>query len=308
MKKISVITINFNQPLLTEQLLASIFSATVYKAIELIVVDNGSTINPVPGWRAKYNNIKFIRSEENTGFAGGNNLGIQAATGDYFFFVNNDTVFTGGLIETLGAILDQHPQVGAVSPMIRYFDQPDIIQYAGFSAMNFNTGRNRCIGQSETDTGQYDHCTGPTGFAHGAAMMVRKEAIAKAGMMAENFFLYYEEMDWCERIKRCGYQVWIEPKALIYHRESMSAGKNSAMKEYFMVRNRLLFIRRNAPPVSIIIFYVYFLLIVTPYNLLKYLTVKRGDLARAFLIAIRWNFMHKKDSTELGYPVHKIGK
>ena len=143
-------------------------------------------------WQSAYPEIRFIRSENNLGFAGGNNLGIREANGAYFFLVNNDTEFSPGLIEKLVAVLDSCPQVGAISPKILYFDEPGIIQYAGFTEMNMNTGRNRCIGQMEQDLGQYDNTTGPTGFVHGAAMMIRKEAVNKAGLMPELFFLYYE--------------------------------------------------------------------------------------------------------------------
>ena len=195
------------------------------------MVDNGSIENHVPDWHSSFPQVHFIRSEKNLGFAGGNNLGIREASGDYLFLVNNDTEFSPGLIESLVNILDSKTAIGAVSPKILYFENPDIIQYAGFTKMNMNTGRNKCIGQMETDQGQFDANTGPTGFVHGAAMMIRKEAIDKAGLMPELFFLYYEEMDWCEKIRNAGYEIWIEPKARIYHKESMTVGKNSLLKE-----------------------------------------------------------------------------
>ncbi len=306
MKKVSVITVNFNQAQVTEELLHSISLYNHYPEIEIIVVDNGSKTNPVPDWIKKYSNVRFIRSELNLGFAGGNNLGIASATGDYMFLVNNDTEFTEGLVEKLVAILDQNPQVGMVSPKIRYFHQPETLQYAGFTPMNFFTARNYCIGEFEQDKGQYDGQTGRTGFIHGAAMMVSREAIEKAGLMSENFFLYYEEMDWCERVKRAGFEVWIEPRALIYHKESISVGKKSALKEFFMNRNRILFIRRNAPLLQRLVFYAHFSALVTPRNLLNYFRDKRTDLAPQLLKAIWWNITHKKDSTDLGYPLNKI--
>lgn len=188
MNKVSIITVNFNQSFVTEQLLASISLTNNYPNIEIIVVDNGSKVNDVPGWQIKYPGIKFIRSQHNLGFAGGNNLGIKEATGEYLFFVNNDTEFTNYLVQTLVDVFDRNAGVGIVSPKIRYFDQPEILQYAGFTAMNYYTARNYCIGQFEIDKGQYDGNTGPTGYAHGAAMMVKREAIEKAGLMAENFF------------------------------------------------------------------------------------------------------------------------
>jgi GT2 family glycosyltransferase len=231
LKRVSIITVNFNQPLITELFLNSVANCNTYQNIEIIVVDNGSIENHVPDWHSSFPQVHFIRSEKNLGFAGGNNLGIREASGDYLFLVNNDTEFSPGLIESLVNILDSKTAIGAVSPKILYFENPDIIQYAGFTKMNMNTGRNKCIGQMETDQGQFDANTGPTGFVHGAAMMIRKEAIDKAGLMPELFFLYYEEMDWCEKIRNAGYEIWIEPKARIYHKESMTVGKNSLLKE-----------------------------------------------------------------------------
>lgn len=306
MNKVSIITVNFNQPKVTEELLHSIFLFNNYTRFEILVVDNGSTINPVAGWTQKYPDVSFIRSELNLGFAGGNNLAIDSASGDYLFFVNNDTEFTPGLVDKLAEILDSNPEVGMVSPKIRFYQQPDTLQYAGFTPMNFKTARNKCIGEFETDQGQYDHLSGKTGFIHGAAMMVRKAAIDKAGRMAENFFLYYEEMDWCERIKRAGFDVWVEPLALIYHKESISVGKKSPLKEFFMNRNRILFIRRNAPTLSKLIFYLHFCLLVTPRNLLKYTLEKRNDLTPQLLKAIWWNITHSKESKDLGFPINKI--
>ena len=306
MKKVSVITVNYNQPQVTETLLKSIAEYNKYPLVQIVVVDNGSRVDPVPDWRQRYPQHTFLRSEINRGFAGGNNEGIRLADGEYLFFVNNDTEFTEGLIESLVALLDQHPAIGMISPKIRYFDQPQIIQYAGFTPMEYNTARNKCIGEFEPDNGQYDHTTGKTGFIHGAAMMVRRSAMEKAGLMFESFFLYYEEMDWCERIRNSGFEIWLEPRALIYHKESVSVGKKSALKEYFMNRNRILFIRRNAPSFSKYIFYSYFAAVVFPRNMFRYILEKRYDLARQLIRAVKWNLSHDKNSTDLGYPVHKI--
>jgi GT2 family glycosyltransferase len=306
MKLVSIITVNFNQPAVTEALLASIFSTTPLTNLEIVVIDNGSDHNPVPGWQAKYPNIIFIRSDANLGFAGGNNLGIAQAKGDYLFFVNNDTVFTPGLVKTLADALDENESIGMASPKIRYFDQPDMLQYMGYTAMNYITARNRCIGQFETDKGQYDHLTGETGYAHGAAMMVRKQCIEKAGLMAENFFLYYEELDWCNHIKKTGYQVWLITGALIYHKESVSVGKNSALKEYFMNRNRILFIRRNAPVSSRILFYIYYSCVVAPRNVLNYIKSGHSNYIKWLLKAIWWNITEKTTSKRLGYPLKTL--
>ncbi|RZA00769.1 MAG: glycosyltransferase family 2 protein [Sphingobacteriaceae bacterium] len=303
MKRVSIITVNFNQSMVTEELLSSINNTNTYTDIEVIVVDNGSTVNNVPEWLVKYPGIQFIRSDKNLGFAGGNNIGISAATGKYLFLVNNDTEFTPGLVQSLVTVLDTHDDVGMVSPKIRYFDKPDTLQYMGYTAMNYFTARNSAIAQFEVDKGQFDHLTGPTGYAHGAAMMIKRECIEKAGPMAENFFLYYEEIDWCDRIRNAGYNIWLVTDALIYHKESVSVGQNSALKEYFMNRNRILFIRRNAPVLSSLVFYIYFMLVVTPRNILKYIKTGHTDFIKWLLKAIWWNVTQSKNSEKLGYPI-----
>jgi GT2 family glycosyltransferase len=300
-KKVSIITVNFNHSYLTDDLIGSINEFGGYDNLEVIVVDNGSTENPVPQWVTKYPNIQFIRSEKNLGFAGGNNLGLSRATGEYLFFVNNDTIFTDGLIHTLVDTLERNPSVGVVSPKLLYFDDPGMLQYAGYTPMNYYTARNSCIGQYERDHGQYDDLVGETGFAHGAAMMVKREAIDKAGTMAEHFFLYYEELDWCDRIKKEGFAVWVNMKATIYHKESISVGKKSALKEYFMNRNRLLFTRRNAPLPAKLFFWVYFILVVTPRNVLDYIKTKNYNFIPQMWRAIVWNFTNSKNSTFLGF-------
>jgi GT2 family glycosyltransferase len=306
MKKVSIITVNFNQPAVTEALLSSISLTNTYTNIEIIVVDNGSNNNPVPQWETQYPDIIFIRSDANLGFAGGNNLGIKAATGDHYFLVNNDTEFTAGLVETLVNVFDSHPKVGIISPKIKYFQQPEMIQYVGFTPMNYFTCANKCVGQFETDKGQYDHITAPTGFCHGAAMMLRREAVDKAGLMAENYFLYYEEMDWNDRIKRAGYEAWVCTDALIYHKESVSVGQKSALKEYFMNRNRILFTRRNAPFYKALFFYFYFVLVVSPRNILVYIRDKNYNFISMLFKAIWWNITQSTNSTKLGYPIKTI--
>ena len=306
MKRVSVVTINFNQDKITEELLASIAQTNTYENLEVIVVDNGSTVNPVPLWQVKYPEVRFIRSEANLGFAGGNNIGIAQATGDYYFLVNNDTEFSPGLVQKLVDILDTHPEVGIISPKLVYDFDRSIIQYVGFTQVDYYTCRNNAVGKYEKDTGQYDNLLGQTGYCHGGAMMVKKETCEKAGLMANNFFIYYEEVDWGERINKSGYQAWVRGDAVIYHKESMTVGKNSPFKEYFMNRNRILFIRQNAPAFKAFVFYIYFVVMVVPRNLVRYIKDKRYNFIGLLFRAIWWNITHNKNSTELGYTINKV--
>ena len=303
MALISIVTVNFNQPQATLELLQSIYACYPKANLEVIVVDNGSKEDHGEAFKNTELHVLYIRSEKNLGFAGGNNLGIKSAKGEYLFLVNNDTEFTPGLLEILSETLDNNPSVGIISPKINYFDNKQIIQYAGFTEMNYYTCRNECIGQFETDHGQFNNIVGETGFVHGAAMMIRRSALKAAGNMAENFFLYYEEMDWCEQIKRAGFKIWVNTNALIYHKESLSVGKNSALKEFFMNRNRILFIRRNGDFKQKAFFWLYFLFFVTPRNIIRYLTEGTASFIKVLLSAISWNIRNKTTSTNLGFTI-----
>src|SRR5690606_17108466 len=185
------------------------------------------------------------------------------ATGEYLYFVNNDTEFTDGLIEGLLEIFAAFPDAGMASPKIRYFFRKDTIQYAGYHAVNRLTGRNTMIGSREVDQGQHD-AVAETPYGHGAAMMVPRAALEKTGLMPEVYFLYYEELDWCEQFRRKGYKIYYQYKSLIYHKESMTTGKSSPMKTYYLTRNRLLFMRRNIAFPARFLFMCYFSIFAIP--------------------------------------------
>ncbi len=300
---VSIITVNFNSLEVTCELLESVrkFGG---KDVEVIVVDNASEDNPERHLRTHYPEVIYVRSEKNLGFAGGNNVGIKASKGDFLFFLNNDAELTEGTIEKLLKLFSTNSGIGIASPKICYHNarpgsEQDVIQYVGTTHVHPLTARNSTLGERELDNGQYQKAR-PTAYAHGAAMMVPREAVNKVGMMSEDFFLYYEELDWCEQIRAAGFEVWVEPNAKVYHKESYSVGKISTLKTYFINRNRLLFMRRNKTNAQWRAFCFFLFLFTVPKNSIKYLL--NGDWAnlKAFFKAIQWNFTEQKirpDST-----------
>ena len=232
--------------------------------------------------------VKVIRSPQNVGFAGGNNLGIQAAHGKYLFFINNDTLLevrgerleVRDLFRPLINRLESDAKVGAVCPKIRFTWDNRPIQYAGYTPLSPITMRNRSIGFGEDDRGQYDKAH-VTPYAHGAAMMVRREVIDKAGMMPECYFLYYEELDWSLMIRRVGYDIWYEPRCTIYHKESQTTGQQSPLKTYYLTRNRLLFAHRNSPLRYRYFTYLYLLTAVALRDACKYFVTGQWTLLKA---------------------------
>ena len=277
---ISIITVNFNGINHTRELLKSIDDCLIGISYEVIVVDNGSVDDESAILSAEFTRHKYIRSQINLGFSGGNNLGIKASSGKYIYLVNNDTLFVDNSVDELIKTFENDSYAGAVSPKIYYQDSAKIIQFAGFTEFSQITIRNSIIGNKELDYGQYDSLS-ETASAHGAAMMIRREVIDKIGLMPEIFFLYYEEHDWCAKIKEQGYKIIYQPSAIIIHKESQSTGINSYVKSYYNSRNRILFAYRNRSGFVRFISVAYLVLIANPKDFIKFLLMGRGDLAKA---------------------------
>lgn len=289
---VSVITINWNSTNVTGEFLRSIKEHNDYENLEVIVVDNNSDQDPTEALLAIYPQAKIIRNKANLGFSGGNNAGIRAAEGSYFFIVNNDTEFTPGLISGLLDIFNRYPDAGVCSPKFHYYFNKGTIEYAGYEAVNLFTGRNAMVGCRQKDEGQFDEIS-VTNYAHGGGMMLPRKVVEEVGMMHEPFFLYYEEFDWCTQIRKRGYKVYYQPEALIYHKESMTTGKSSPLKTFYLTRNRILFMRRNVSLGGFLIFLAYFVSFTIPKNTLQYLLQKKKDHLRSFWKGIMWHINPK---------------
>jgi len=286
---VSIISVNYKQLQITIEFLNSLQKIT-YPNIEIFLVDNDSnepiksTINNL------FPNVNVIESSENLGFAGGNNLAIRQAKGKYLLFINNDTEVDPGFLENLVFELENDSSIGIASPKIIYYNQSELIQFAGAKSINKLTGRGSIL-KSEYDTGQYDDCY-ETGLIHGAAMIVPMDVIKKVGLMPEIYFLYYEELDWCEMIKKAGYKALYIGKSKIYHKESVSVGRDSPFKTYFMARNRLIFIKRNTKGLNLILSILFFVFISLPKNIIFFLLKGKISHVKFFLKGFWWSITH----------------
>ncbi len=289
--RISVISVNYNGFAVTAAMIDSL-RRHVTTPTEIIVVDNGSERDEAAILRERYPDITVLRSAENLGFAGGNNLGIRAATGDCLLLLNNDTEVADDTLHHLCDTLDADPAIGAVCPKIRFHEPPQAIQFAGYTPLTRITLRNALIGFGEPDSGRFD-TPHDTPYAHGAAMMVRREAIERAGMMPEEYFLYYEELDWSVRIREAGYRIAYDPRATVFHKESATTGRQSPLRSYYLTRNRLLFARRNRRGTVRMLSVVYQLGAALPKSVLTSLLHNRRDLAAAVLRGARDFLRHK---------------
>lgn len=285
---ISVVILNHNQTKVTCEFLESTRQLN-YPNYEILVIDNASKINPTEEIeQGNYPNVRLILNKENLGFTGGNNQGIILSKGEYVFIVNNDTEVTPSLLHELIKPFREDEKIAVVCPKIRYFEKPNVIQYAGYHPMNPYTGRAFSVGGYENDEGQYDKPS-YTNFAHGAAMLVKKSILKEVGLFPDYFFIYYEEMDLSSRVLEAGYKIFYQATGLIFHKESMTMGKESPLKAYYHTRNRIAYMRRNTNTFQLFVFILFLLFFIFPKAIFKYIIKGQVKHLRSFIKGLTWH-------------------
>lgn len=254
--------------------------------MEVIVVDNASKQDEANIISERYPHVKVIGSAQNLGFAGGNNLGIKEAKGEFILLINNDTYFKNFNIEPLVYRLKTSDKIGVVCPKLRFAWNNNPIQFAGYTPLSDITLRNKAIGFGEEDHGQYD-TPHPTPYAHGAAMLIKREAIDRVGLMPECYFLYYEEIDWSMMFTHAGYEIWYDPSCTVYHKESQTTGQNSPLRTYYITRNRLLLVKRNHKGINKYLSYIYLFGVVGMKDIIKYSLKRQTSLRKAVIYGLR---------------------
>ncbi len=263
MKRVFAVTINFNKNDLTMQWLESMEKIKKSDfSLNLVIVDNASREPFSLTEKEKKENIHIIISNDNTGFTGGNNIGIQFSLdqgADYILIINNDTIVDENLVKNLLDVLEKNPEIGLVAPKI-YFakghefhkdrykkeDLGKVFWYAG-GYIDWGNVRSVHRGVDEVDHGQYDTIE-KTGFASGCCMLIRKEVLEKVGFFEKRGFMYYEDAILCEEVKRKGYEIWYVPTAVLWHiNAASSGGSGNNLQDYFITRNRMLFGMHYAP-------------------------------------------------------------
>ncbi|HEX8333478.1 MAG TPA: glycosyltransferase family 2 protein [Segetibacter sp.] len=292
---VSIVVLNCNQIDTTLEFLESTRKLT-YPNYELLICDMGSKEDPTPKIKLhNFPNTKVLRSEVNLGCAGGRNWGVKQAKGEFLLLIDNDTIVPPDLLEVLLEPMFLYPEVAVSCPKIRFYQKPDVIQYAGFNPINPYTGRNSAVGSHQLDKGQHDE-PNFTFSSHGCASMIRKAIFEKVGYFPEKFFFYYEEMDWSAQVHKAGYKIYYQPKGLIFHKQSMTLGLKSPEKLYYLTRNRILYMRRNTSLPQFLVFITFFILVATPKAVAKYLFTKQFAHLKSFVKGVLWNVTTSKYS------------
>lgn len=276
--KIAIIIVNWNGLRLLEVCLDSIRNQT-YRHFDIYFVDNGSKDESVSFVEDKYPEVNIIALEKNTGFAKGNNIGINAAFNDpdvqYILTLNNDTKIESNFIEQLIIMAESNQNIGSVAPKILYYFQPGLIDSIGVNVGIDGGGLGR--GSKERDISQYDLAEEVFGVCAGAALYRRKalEDVIMDGEVFDNtFFAYYEDFDLSWRLRLMGWKALACPEAMVHHVHSATAKSFSPFKSYHINRNRFFIILKDLPSI-----YFWRALLLTPYRyllLINSMRVKKG--------------------------------
>lgn len=217
-----------------------------YRNYKIIIVDNNSKDGSEEILRNKFPQHIVIQSGENLGFSGGNNVGIKYALengADYILLLNNDTLVEPDFLNPLVEEAEKDKAIGIVAGKINYYYDKNIIWSAGGYISEIK-GCGYHYGINEVDVGQYDKKREVTCLT-GCLQLIKKEVIKEVGLYDEDYFLYFEDVDYCYRVKKHGFKLVYVPQSKIYHKVSASAGEESSLALYYNHRNRLLFVKKN---------------------------------------------------------------
>ncbi len=244
MPEISIVILNWNKADDTIRCLDSLHPVQTAD-VEFIVVDNGSGDRSPERIRGAYPDITLIENGANLGYAEGNNTGIRHALAGgarFVFVLNNDTVVATDTLACLLEAARQFPQAAFLGPKILHMEMPSRVQSAGITLDYFWRSQHK-------DAGQPDHPAGLTPYPaeclSGAALFIRADALKKIGLIDPDFYMYREDIDWCLRARRHGYQVLVVPGARIWHHSHAAREGQLPRVTYYWTRNSLLLMDRH---------------------------------------------------------------
>jgi len=195
--------------------------------------------------------LTLIRAGANLGFAGGCNVAVRAAGPDafeFFWFLNNDTVVARDALSALLRRASAEPRPGITGSTIKYYDAPQLVQALGGARMNVRSGTSRHIGQNATtkDMPDLDAVEREMDYVMGASMLVSRDFIGEIGLMREDYFLYFEEIDWALRASG-RFSLAYAPHSHVLHKAQASGKKALRFSTGFYYRNRIRFTSRFYP-------------------------------------------------------------
>lgn len=264
-----MIVLNWNNFEDTDKCIQSLLAITDNR-INIVIVDNHSTDNSVSLFKEKYGQIPLLISDSNKGYAGGMNLGIKYSlenSANYIILSNNDTEYPHNFLEPMLELIQKDKSIGIISPKVLYSLDKEKIYCAG---ADFNLLRGAGVAAFQgKEARMYANEIREITMAEGSCMLAKKEVFEKAGLLSEVFFMYFEDLEFSDRVRRY-FKIYYTHKSIIYHKGGAgSSWKNhSQLYYYYYTRNRYIYFRKYSFRVKVYIL-LYSLLI----SLIKFLTL-----------------------------------
>jgi hypothetical protein len=254
MSTVAIVILNYNgQPFLAKFLPTVLANADGYP---VYVADSASTDGSVAFLCANFPDVRVIELPYNDGYAGGYNLALeqirtQYGGATYYVLPNSDIEVTPGWLSPILALMNANPQIAACQPKVRSYAQRELFEHAGAAGgfvdwLGYVFCRGRVFATFETDHGQYDD-NRPVFWATGACLFMRADVFHQTGGFDASFFAHMEEIDWCWRVQRLGYEVWACGQSVVYHVGGGTLHKSNPRKTYLNYRNSLFMLYKNWP-------------------------------------------------------------
>jgi GT2 family glycosyltransferase len=241
--RVAIVVLNWNGWKDTQMCLSSL-RQLLYQNYEVIVVDNGSSDDSVARIGSEFSEVTLVETGENRGFAGGCNLGICHALrhrADFVWLLNNDTTVHPEALQHLVAKAKCDGRIGAVGSAIYLADNPQELQAWGGGYVNFWLGRSRHYLQPIPDKS--------VEFITGASVLISRKAIESIGLLDEHFFMYWEDADYCFRLRASGWNLSVAGQSRVWHKGSSSVGKESVrLDRYFNASAKRFFRKHGTAP------------------------------------------------------------
>jgi len=262
MPDLSIIIVTWNSRTDIERCLRSLAASGTRTSTEIFVVDNASTDQTAAFVQSAFPGVALLASETNAGFAGGNNRALNLARGRYLLLLNPDTVVHTGALDVLVTFMDAHPEVWACGPPLFNADgspQRTGVRFPGiWNLLVESVFLDRVFPRTRLFGGHRQIYRDPAiprsvDYLQGSCLLVRRSAMERVGRLDEGFFMYFEETDWCRRMKDAGGEVWYVPGPGILHYGGGTTGHYDEPRLLFYHRSLLRFFRKHHPPLAVVV-------------------------------------------------------
>jgi GT2 family glycosyltransferase len=262
---LAILVLNWRQPQITIKTVDSFLSANTKKYnFHLYLTDSHSPDDSLFFFKRKYGadpRVTIFQTKSNLGYSGGHNYVLRQIKNnfDYYLIANNDLKIDKNAIDFLIARIHRSPKLGIVGPKVYFYPQHEyhfrryqdsdrgrVIWSVG-GLIDWNNLLATNIGLDQVDRGQFNQPAYRLGFIPGCFLLIRHSVLEKIGYFDEDYFLYFEDVDYCHRARLAGFNLAVVPQSIVWHINAASSAVGGNLADYFLTRNRLIFARKFAP-------------------------------------------------------------